>query len=306
MAPRLHNDFSKSSCPAGLPLWEDGITEQPQTRKFADVIKSAAKNADIVMLGDTNHFDPDIHGLMAKDENLQALKDGGYTHITLEVSQRMQHWIDKFNRDELTQKQFEDKIHMSLQVAQSNEDGAWTRQIGKVAAFAKENGMQLAFIDPGNGENWCSNDLKGEELAACELDNDRDRFRDAPLSTSLNSLLKETPNAKVFQVYGSAHYSVDNGSKELLEGKSLKIDVYKSRASYEADKNDTRQDPSHVEKMGWGAIKPDLVYMMETQDAYTTCATPPAFAEDLTKSGSEPKPADYRPAPPQLQAAPAR
>lgn len=299
MANSLKSDFAKSSCPAGLPLWDDGLNERPQSSPFANVIKAAAKHADIVMMGDTDHFDPDVHGLIAKDENLKALKDAGYTHIAVEVSDRMQHWIDKFNRDDLTQKEFEDKIHMSLQVAQSNENGAWTRQLGKMASFAKDNGMKLVFIDPGNGENWCSNDLKGEALEACEIENDRSRFRDSALSSSLNSLLKEAPNAKVFQVYGAGHYSVDNGSKELLEGQSVKIDVYKNRAFYEADKTDAKQDNSFGEKMGWGGIKPDLVYMMDTQDVYSSCAANPALMEDISAGQNSAK-AENRPAPSSL------
>lgn len=299
MANSLKSDFAKSSCPAGLPLWDDGLNERPQSSPFSNIIKAAAKNADIVMMGDTDHFDADVHGLIAKDENLKALKDAGYTHMAVEVSERMQHWVDKFNRDELTQKEFEDKIHMSLQVAQSNENGAWTRQLGKMAAFAKTNDMKLVFIDPGNGENWCANDLKGEEMEACELENDRSRFRDSALSSSLNSLLKETPNAKVFQVYGAGHYSVDNGSKEQLEGRSIKIDVYKNRAFYEADKADAKQADSYAEKMGWGGVKPDLVYMMDTQDVYSSCASDPALAEDI-RAGLNSKQADNRPAPQSL------
>lgn len=281
MANLLKSDFTKSSCPAGLPLWDDGLNELPQSTSFVNVIKAAAKHADIVMIGDTDHFDPDVHGLIAKDENLKALKDASYTHMAVEVSDRMQHWVDKFNRDELTQKEFEDKIHMSLKDTQSNENGAWTRQLGKMASFAKDNGMKLVFIDPGNGENWCSNELKGADLEACELENDRSRFRDSSLSYSLNSLLKETPNAKVFQMYGAGHYSVDNGSKELLEGRSVKIDVYKNRAFYEADKTDAKQDNSFGKKMGFGSIKPDLVYMMDTQDIYSSCAANPTLMEDI-------------------------
>lgn len=275
------NELGKNACPTNLPRWDDGLDKVSYQLSFPEVIRAAAAHADVVMFGDTNHFDPNVRGIMGEDKNLKALKDAGFTHISVEVPKTMQHWVDKFNRDELTQQEFEDSIHLPLQPAQGNENKAWTRQLVKTAAFAKENNMQLVFADPKNGMDGCSSDLEKNEFEKCEEADNVARFRDNALSMATSSVLKENPNHKVFQIYGQAHYSVDNGSKEEIDGRVLKLDVYKNRGSYESDVNENKEPNSEAEKLGWGGVKPDMIYMIDTRDAYTTCSTPRGFREDL-------------------------
>ncbi|HRK97144.1 MAG: hypothetical protein KDJ26_07175 [Alphaproteobacteria bacterium] len=287
----IHSKFDSASCPASLPMWDDGVDSTPSVVPLSDLIKKAAPYADIVMFGDTDHFDPTLRGSIAKDENLQAIKEAGFTHIALEVPKTMQHWVSKLNDGELSQKEFEEKINLPLFVAQGNEKGEWTRTIGKIAQFSKENDIQLVFADPKNGEGVCDpNTLDQKGIDQCEEDLERSRFQDDQLSADHSARVANDPKAKIFQAYGAAHYSVDNGSKEALSGRVIKIDVFQNRADYELDKSENMKPESHAEKMGWGGVKPDLIYMLKSQDAYTTCSTPSSLKEDIHEMPTDKRP----------------
>lgn len=289
--PSLSKEFKNKSCPADLPMYDSGINPQGTPASLAQVITAAAPHARIVHFADTNHFDPSVRGKMAEQANLDALKKSGFTDIAIESSRGLQHWNNKLVDGALTRPEFEQKINMAISVAQGNEEGQWTRQIGKMAEYARDQGMRLHFADPNNGEGWCDQKSPEAEYERCEKERVLDRYDD---TGALGPALRDPTKDKVFLLYGAAHFSLDNGSREAAGGNFLKLDVYKDRQAYEGNKIDYKAD--HQSGIPTNQIKPDLVYLIDEQRVYTTCQTAPALKQDVEALGPE-KPAATMAAP---------
>lgn len=277
----LKETFQQNSCPANLPIYDSGITPAGVSVPLAAVIGAAAPHADILSVGDSDHFNPAVRGSLGTDAVLDQLKRSGITHIGVEVSHRMQHWIDKLNDGALTREEFERKIDLSLSVTQGNEKGDWTRQLGRTAAFARDNGMKLQFIDPDNGSHFCDETtLSASEYEACDVRKWKQRFQDDALAGELNASVPAGSGNKALLLYGQAHLSVDNGTRQQIDGRVIKIDVFESRAAYEADKMGLHKRNAEA-GINTNQIKPDLIYFLDTQTVHTTCATPPALAASI-------------------------
>ncbi len=299
----LRKEFQSRSCPANLPMYDSGINPTGTKASIAQVITAAAPHARVIHYADTDHFDSSVRGMMADKGNLDTLKKAGFTDIAIEAPQGLQHWNDKLVDGALTRPEFEEKIHRALAVAQGNEEGAWTRQIGKTAEYARDNDMRLHFADPQNGAKWCDEALPDAQYQSCEKERVLDRYDD---TTGLGPLLKDPAKDKTFLMYGAAHFSLDNGSREAAGGSYLKIDVYKDRPAYEGSKDAYKSDNDHG--IPTNKLKPDLVYLMDEQRVYTTCETSPALKNDVEAIGvdkQEPKLAPPAPATQQKYTAPA-
>lgn len=296
----LRNEFQGRACPADLPMFDSGIDPAGTTASIAQVIKAAAPHARVIHYADTDHFDASVRGMMGDQNNLETLKESGFTDIAIEASRGLQHWNDKLVDGALTRPEFEEKIHRALSVAQGNEDGAWTRQIGKTAEYARDNNMRLHFADPQNGSGWCDETLPDPAYQACERERILDRYDDR---AGLGPFLKDPAKDKIFLLYGAAHFSLDNGSREAAGGDYLKIDVYKDRPAYEGGKEAYKAD--NDQGIPTNKRKPDLVYLMDEQRVYTTCETPPALKNDIEAMDAD-RPEPRRPLPaPAAQAYPA-
>lgn len=274
----LKEKFQQNACPADLPVYDSGIDPNGIKLPFSKVLNASAAKADLVVIGDTNHFNPEIRGTLKEADNLQAVAKSGFTHIGVETSARMQHWVDKYNDGALTRPEFEGKIDMSLSVAQGNEDGAWTRQIGTMVEFSKQNDIKFEFVDPGNGNQYCDETLPESEQKSCDIKKWKDRFQDDKLAEHLDSNLKA--GGKGLLIYGSAHFSVDNGTREGFSGSMVKIDIYKNRMEYEADKIGVHKENAE-NGLATNSVKPDLIYFKDTQTLHTTCTTDPSLKERL-------------------------
>lgn len=274
--PALSKNFKTQSCPSDLPMYDSGIHPTGTKASFAQVIAAAAPHARIVHFGDTDHTDRSVSGVMAEQSHLDALRNAGFTDIAIEAPQDMQHWNDKLADGALTRQEFEAKIHPAFMATQGNENGDWTRQLGKTAAYARDHGMKFHFADPENGSQWCDQNLSEEAFQSCERANTLDRYDD---TGALGSSLRDPGKGKIFLIYGSAHFSLDNGSREAAGGSYLKIDVYKNRQAYEGDKDIFKED--HANGIPVNQLKPDLIYLIDEQQVYTTCQTASALRSDI-------------------------
>lgn len=298
--PALNSEFKKQSCPADLPMHDSGINPQGTQASFAQVIAAAAPHARIVHFADTDHFDSSIVGVMNNRANLEALRTSGFTDIAIEAPRGLQHWNDKLVDGALTRPEFEKKIHMALSVAQGNGEGAWTRQIGMTAEYARDHGMRLHFADPNNGSGWCDEKLPNAEYDRCETARVLDRYDDRQ---GLGPFLKDPAKDKTFIMYGAAHFSLDNGSRESTGGSYLKIDVYKDRPAYEGSKDVYKVDNDN--NIPTNQLKPDLIYLIDEQRVYTTCQTAPGLKQDIESLGQDKPTATLTAAPPVAISVPA-
>jgi hypothetical protein len=84
----LSAKFSRSACPAGLPVYDSGIDPAGKKVALADVVGLAARHADIVQIGDTNHFNTDGVIIPATSPSvLKAFQAAGGTDIAIEIPQ---------------------------------------------------------------------------------------------------------------------------------------------------------------------------------------------------------------------------
>lgn len=280
--PAMRKNFESQSCPADMPMYDSGIDSVGTKASFAQVIKVAAPHARIVHFADTDHFDPSVRGVMDNRENLDALRTSGFTDIAIEASRGLQHWNDKLVDGALTRPEFEERIHRALSVTQGNEDGSWTRQIGMTAEYARDHDMRFHFADPQNGSGWCDEAKPDAEYQTCENDRTLDRYDDR---SGLGPFLKDPAKDKTFLMYGAAHFSLDNGSRESTGGSYLKIDVYKDRQAYEGSKDVYKAD--NDQGIPTNKLKPDLIYLIDEQRVYTTCQTNPTLKKDIEAIGPE-------------------
>lgn len=264
----------QASCPADLPIEDSGIEPQGIKISFPRVIKATAPHADILSIGDTNHYNHKIRALTGTDEFLKQVKQSGITHFGVEVSYEMQYLINKFNRDEISIKEFEYHIDQSLMVSQGNELGQWTKQLVKTADFAKRNGISFEFWNPDNGVHFC--DPNSPNYKECDIKKWKERFQDKELADYLNTTIAPNSGRKGLIVYGAGHFSVDNGTRDRIEGRIVKIDIYASRAQYEEALTGNLR-ASARDGINLNQIKPDFVYFTDTGTLHATCATSPAL-----------------------------
>ncbi|MBP9050707.1 MAG: hypothetical protein KBC88_00955 [Alphaproteobacteria bacterium] len=286
----LSAKFQQSACPADLPIYDSGISPQGLKIPLDKVIATAAPYADVFTYGDTDHHNMNVRGEMRKPENLAALKQSGFTDIGFETSKGLQAWNNAYVDGGLGRDEFKTQIAPALMAATGNEKGEWTKQILDTAEFAKANEMNLHFADPNNGRLACDAAMSAEE---CDIAETKARYQDTQLSADHAARLAEpaadNQQRKIFQIYGSAHYSVDNGSREGIGGRMVKMDVYASRADYESDKTILKEENDRGVMVG--EIKPELVYLLDSGTLHTTCATPPALAADLEQAAAQSPPA---------------
>jgi hypothetical protein len=283
----LSAKFQQSACPADLPIYDSGISPQGLKLPLDKVIATAAPHTDVFMYGDTDHYNLSVRGEMQKPENLAALKKSGFTDIAFETSKGLQSWNNAYVDGGLNRDELKAQISPALIAAKGNEKGEWTKQILDTAEFAKANEMNLHFADPNNGSLACDAALSAEE---CDIAETKDRYQDTQLSADHAARLAEpaadNQQRKIFQIYGSAHYSVDNGSRESVGGRTVKMDVYANRGAYESDKTILKEENDRGVMVG--EIKPELVYLLDSGTLHTTCATPPALAADLEQVAAQP------------------
>jgi|GEM_PF-2307124 hypothetical protein len=291
--PAMRKNFESQSCPADLQMYDSGIDPAGTKASFAQVIKAAAPHARVVHFADTDHFDPSVRGVMDNRENLEALRTSGFSDIAIEAPHWLQRWNDKLVDGAVTRPEFEENIHRALSGTQGNGDGSWTRQIGMTAEYARDNGMRFHFADPQNGGKWCDESKPDAEVQACEKEATLDRYDDRG---GLGPFLKDPAKEKTFLMYGAAHFSLDNGSRESTGGSYLKIDVYKDRPAYEGSKDVYKAD--NDQGIPTNKLKPDLIYLIDEQRVYTTCDTDPALKKDIEAIGPEKQAPVLAPPPP--------
>lgn len=273
----LSAKFSRSACPAGLPVYDSGIDPAGKKVALADVVGLAARHADIVQIGDTNHFNTDGVIIPATSPSvLKTFQAAGGTDIAIEIPQDRSLILDAFEKDSIGTEEFKRRMHMNLIATQGNEKGQWTQQVVAIAEHAKTSGMKLHFADPQNGNAFCASDLSTKAFESCEVSRTNDRYQDEPLAAYLN----EATSGKTLLVYGANHFSVNNGSREALDGTLVKIDTYANRMEYERSKDDLKFD--NERGITINDIKPDLIYFQDSSTVHTTCATP-----DILKKGIE-------------------
>lgn len=251
-----------------------GIDGSPRPAAATDIVKTSMRQSRIFMAGDTNHFNGDIIGLALSPAMLTAAKDGGATHIAIEIDKGIQWQADKYMKGEISRQAFTQTIDNMYMGQQNNAEGAFTRLIVDTVDFAKNNNMQIVFADPHNGWGNKPNGMSPQDEKKWELENARDRFRDTELVDRLNSILEDNTQSKIYFAYGDAHLSVDNGNKASLNGPVTKMSLYSNRADLENFEKIMQNPEAHGRQMGWMAIKPELVYFIEEQAVATTSATP--------------------------------
>lgn len=271
--PLLAQDDDKKASAAADYFDVSGMENEPRKAAPADIVKTAMSKSRILMTGDTNHFNGDIIALAQSPAMLAAAKDGGATHIAIEVDQGLQHVADKYIANQVSRPVLEQFIDRMYRDAQNNEDGTFTRLVLDTVDFAKQNDMKIVFADPHNGWGNKPSGLSPEEDEKWELENSRDRFRDTELVGKLNNILDSDKNAKIYMAYGDAHFSVDNGNKDSLNGPMTKISLYSDRADLENFEKQMQDPNAFGRKMGWMGVKPDLVYFMDEGTFATTNET---------------------------------
>lgn len=290
MASPQDNDDLKASAPAEY-FDASGMDSKPRPTSPTALVTAAMKESKVLMAGDTNHFNGNIAGLAQSTEMLAAAKKGGATHIAIEVDQGLQHAADKYMNNQIDRKGLETFVQRMYQGGQNNEDGAFTRMVLNTVDFAKDNNMKVVFADPHNGWGNKPGGLSPEEDEKWELENSRDRFRDTELVNRLNGILDSDKDAKIYMAYGDAHFSVDNGNKDSINGQMTKISLYSDRADFDKFEKDMQDPKAYGRQMGWMGVKPDLVYFMDEKTFSTTNETSNGVRKSVNEISAQPNPA---------------
>lgn len=264
----MADELAMSSSPARSPSY-NGDPELDQGRKlsFASVLSIAAPSAKVIVVGDSDHHNAGVRGIMGRTENLEAAYSAGIRHIVAETGLSVQEDIDAYRSGRLTKDELYTTLHDKLSTTQGNSTGQWTRQLVEMADFAKKTGMQ-AHIDYTGYEPVESTAKPGSDQHYRETTAEsKRRFDDRPVAERFNGM-----EGRILMQVGHIHFSLDNGSREAVQGGMIKVDVYASRADYL--KNQSLRHNLNSE-IGAHALKPELVYFQDTGTVHTTETTPP-------------------------------
>lgn len=291
---QLKDRFNLASVPADLPSYDSGLNGQSVQTPFSQVIRSAGQNADLIMIGDTDHADVSIRGLAVTQNNMVAMAEAGITHLYVEVDQKLQPLADKLiqNRnDPNAAAEFGREFNKDYGSSTGNETGAYTRQLTQTILTADKLGIQVHFANPGNG--WKEYD-QADQYAAENPDDAQGieeklkvasevRLDDRQLAEFINETSR---GEKSVMIYGSSHGSRFGDFENSYDGNAIKIDVYSDPQQYrekmEIDKESAKMG------MKFNEDKPELVYFKDSQTAAMTYNTPQDLSQSLRENGAAP------------------
>lgn len=289
------------------------------TNNLPEIISRAGAHGDHILIGDTDHSQLDIHQRVASPDVLKALAENGISKIFIERDQTLQNFADQLYQGEIDRDQFIDRMSARMEMMHVDED--ISRQFHASTADlilgAKGFGMEVYFADPGVEnlkfpseiiaaydqvfaryleENGISQSDSDEYLKDPEKHNDfkayavdrivgivgADRYQELMKDWIPQQRLDDTNLAKfineksggepVAVFYGSSHMQTERGIDELLEGRSIRIDLYSGTGVY----------AGHAQKPHpWQQDPADIIYRIDTDEAFGTAGTNPGLAGDL-------------------------
>ncbi|MDB5491713.1 MAG: hypothetical protein JWO78_1562 [Micavibrio sp.] len=300
----LKDRFNLASVPADLPSYDSGLNGQQIQMPFSQVIKSVGQNADLIMIGDTNHKDAGIRGLAVTRDNMVAMAESGISHLYVEIDQKLQPLAEKLienKNDPHALAEFGREFNKDYGDATGNDNGIYTRQLAETILTGDKLGIKVHFANPGNGwkeygeaeryANENPNDAQGIEQRL-KLGRDA-RFDDKQLAGFINETSRGEKSA---MIYGSSHASRFGDFENSYDGRAVKVDVYNNPQQYQ-EKMDIDKEALALNGMKFNEDKPELVYFKESQTAAMTYNTPPEMSQNLRDNGAVPIQPDNNPVP---------
>lgn len=242
------------------------------TRKvgLSEALKAVGPQADNILIGETDHDNPQLMETLYNKDALVAYAESGVTNLYLEISKKQQPAVDLLAAGKVDRAGFEKSLKdHGMSLDGGAEDNALVDQLYSTVTTATKLGMSVHLADQGNGHSEMKKLMKAqtealfdETLESQALQAEKD-FRVARTNdTKTAEFMNATSQGKALAIWGAAHGSQKDDWEEKLNGSSVKLDIYASRADYanrmaERDKDNERLG-IHI-----GEDPPEMVYFVK-------------------------------------------
>jgi len=228
---------------------------------------AAIKSADLLYLGDSNHFDLSIRSLALSEKTLKAVAESGVSHICLEIGKDRQDLISQIDVNVKT-------------------DNEIIKQITRMKAL----GMSIHCVDPELesekekgpiGKFYKEGSLSTEDRKKADQYLDERFSKDLKLAKNIRHAIPEGEKGILF--YGCSHGAKQNDGIGESDGNisTIQIEIYPDLEAYSVVK-------AAKERLVEGNIDlPEAIYFMKSGTLILTKDAPEEFRKDITKMSSK-------------------
>ena len=290
---------SQPACAADIPLHDPGITSDALKLPFNLLLRDSFKQTDLLFIGDVGHEDLRVAGYLATAEIMTELQKSDVKHIFVEMPNNTQRWADQLAARKTSKAGFiNDMLSAGYRTFSEETTMGILSMMADTITNAANAGMKVYFIDFDKGfteqvaAERADNTLRRmmdsgmyseAQIAAARakaLEADRKfnlvRLDDRDTAKYINTAVK--PGEKALLFYGAMHGTRFNDFEEFFTMPSLRLDLHADNASYHIQMSVYQRDAQAI-PLRKGEDKPDMVYVLEEQELYLTCATPAPFSK---------------------------
>jgi len=270
--------------------------QKTYTRKIglADTLRAAGPYADHILIGESNHENPDILNALYGKEALVTYAEVGTTDLYLEIHTKNQPAIDKLasgkisTREEFTQALKDSGMYLNDTI----EDRALVDQLYTTTTMASKLGISVHCGDHGNGfdemkKSMLANAQFALEIITSEENIEAERaFHKARTNDSQTAeFMNATSQGKSIAIWGAAHGEQKDDWDEKLKGTAIKIDIYASREDYAKAMEERKQINERL-GMNIGEDPPEMVYFIKEGELRISDKTPNAIRLAVNEASS--------------------
>lgn len=288
-------------------------TPQFQNASFTQLLEPLARDRDVIIIGDSDHTNPDLHEPLRNPETYEAAKRAGVTDVYLEVPQEMQGDMNamldgKMSRDafleKITDRYVEEFVNLdeSDPMFQENKekvaeylykkDPEFTQRMGDYAdqaIAAHSAGLNVHAADPQTIHEMAETGKRQIyfQLYMEESENNPDAVDNSGLSDAIEQRFKrdpeiaqdiaETSGGKAMIVYGKMHInqSEDYSLDDALRQRGLSTGTIELTDS---DPSEIIETYKYNNETGFRQDTPDHVYNPMTGQSSSAAPSAPSPA----------------------------
>lgn len=266
------------------------------TRKIglAAVLKAAGPHADNILIGESDHENPEMLNVLYGKEALVTYAEAGTTDLYLEIHKKNQTAIDKLSsgkittREEFTQALKDGGMHLE----DTTEDAALIDQLYTTTTTASKLGISVHCGDQGNGFDEMKKlmladaQLIAEIITPEEANEAEKNFRTARTNdTQTAEFMNATSQGKSVAIWGATHGQQNNDWEEKLNGTSLKIDIYASREDYASNMEERKKINERL-GINIGEDPPEMIYFIKEGELQISGKTPDTIKLAISEASS--------------------
>jgi hypothetical protein len=122
-------------------------------------IDDAARDSNVLILGDTNHSSLNLSNFLQSTEILDIAQRHGYSHIFLEIDAEFQDQVDKLRSGEITKDEFVNTMTYLTNITGQTEEEqrASYNRLSDFILQARDRGILVHFCDQGVGMSGINN-----------------------------------------------------------------------------------------------------------------------------------------------------